>query len=374
MKLLVLLIGGNNIANYALIDYFKKNDEFHFDKVVLIYTSQTINGAKNIIDLQKDVEFIEINLENNGRNLLKINEILFAKLNSLNPTFIHLNYTGGTKPMSVGSYLAVKDLDCHKRFSDISPDSSKLTFANGDIYPKNDSIADGVNLDIKSLYKLHGIELVSLKRQVSKYFDNKIINKLYEMSINHTEYNEFWEIWDKNMSKKAEKEFFMNNWKKTLPILKELSFENIDFEKIGKKSLEKLKKFISGGWLEEYVFSVLADENFNDIAFNVFGSKKGRNFELDLVITKGYKSYVLSCTTATNLGVIKQKAFEASMRAEQIGGIRAQPISISLLDNNSLEELEKDVESYVGKSKFSFVLQEDLKNRDNLKQKFRQIF
>jgi hypothetical protein len=51
MNLLVLLIGGNNIANYALIDYFKHSDEYRYDKVVLIYTIQTKNAAKAIKEL-----------------------------------------------------------------------------------------------------------------------------------------------------------------------------------------------------------------------------------------------------------------------------------------------------------------------------------
>jgi hypothetical protein len=358
MNLLVLLIGGNNIANYALIDYFKKNIEYPFDKVILIYTSQSKNSADNIKSLQRDVEFIDVNLEAESRNLKIIEQIIKEKLNLLKPKFVHLNYTGGTKPMSLGAYLAVSDMNCKKIFSDISPDSSKLTFASGEVYPKNCSIAEGVELDIEKLYKLHNITLKSLQREVSEFYSSEMIQYLYEKSVNAKNYEKFWKFWDKGKGK-------LEDVIVDFPI--KFDFEKIDFE--------EFKKFVRGRWLEEYVFNSLKDEDFTDIAWNVEGSIKGRDFELDLVITKGHQTYIISCTTEEDkLFTVKQKAFEASMRAEQIGGIRAKPISVSLLNKEKLEELEKDVLSYVGKSKFSFIGREDLINPEILKEKLKAIF
>ena len=349
MKLLLLLIGGNNIANYALIDYFKKSKEFKFDKVMMIYTSQSENSVKNIMELQKDVEFINLNLENESRNLSTIKEKILTLLKSLNISFIHLNYTGGTKPMSVGAFLAINELNCKKRFSDISPDSSKLTFANGEIYPKNGTIAERVKLDIKSLYKLHGVELKKYQKSVSKFYNDEMIEFLFEKSINSKNYKTFWKFWD---YEKGDKEEFLQE----LPI------------KVDIKELDNLRQFVRGRWLEEYIFNVLQDEDFTDIAWNVEGTIKGRYFELDLVIIKGHKSYMISCTTEEEkLDRVKQKAFEASIRAEQIGGIRAKPISVSLLDNRKLTQLQNDVKNYVGKSNFEFIGRDDLKDGNKLK-------
>lgn len=358
MNLLILLIGGNNIANYALIDFLKKNKEYPFDKVVLVYTSQSKESASNIKFLQRDVKFIDINLENNGRNLNFVKEKIKEELNLLNPKFIHLNYTGGTKPMSLGAYLAVSDINCKKIFSDISPDSSTLTFASGEIYPKNGSIAEGVELNIENLYKLHNITLKSLQKEVSHFYSYEIVQYLYEKSINAENYKKFWKFWDKGKGK-------LEDVIIDFPV--QFDFEGINFE--------EFRQFIRGRWLEEYVFNSLKDENFTDIAWNVEGSIKGRDFELDLVITKGYQTYIISCTTEEEkLFTVKQKAFEASMRAEQIGGIRAKPISVSLLNKDKLEELQKDVLSYVGKSKFSFIGREDLINPEILKEKLKAIF
>ena len=355
MKLLVLLIGGNNIANYALIDYFKKSKEFKFDKVMMIYTSQSENSVKNIMELQKDVEFINLNLENESRNLSTIKEKILTLLKSLNISFIHLNYTGGTKPMSVGAFLAVNELECEKKFSDISPDSSKLTFMSGEIYPQNTSIDKGVNLDIKSLYKLHGIELKSYQKDVSKFYNDEMVKFLFEKSIKAKNYKKFWEFWDYEKGD-------INKFIEELPI------------EVDTKEIKTLRQFIRGRWLEEYIFDILKDEDFTDIAWNVEGSIKGRDFELDLVLTKGHKIYMISCTTENEaISRVKQKAFEASIRAEQIGGIRAKPISVSLLDNRKLTELQNDVKNYVGKSNFEFIGRDDLKDRNKLKNLLKSI-
>jgi hypothetical protein len=359
MKLLVLLIGGNNIANYALIDYFKKSNEYRYDKVSLVYTTQTKNAALAIKELSENAEFIDIDLGEFGRNVQVIKEKVSKILKNFDVSFIHFNYTGGTKPMSLGTFLAVDKLKCEKLYSDISPDSSKLTFLNGEEYPKKGSIADGVNLDIFSLYKLHGIELISMQKNVSRYYNDELIKILYEKSIKFKEEESFWKIWD-DKYKKLKKQ----NWRDTLD---EKFFEVDEF------NLKDFQNFIKGRWLEEYVFDVLKDEDFNDIAWNVEGRIKEREFELDLVIVKGHKSYVISCTTASHLRMVKTKAFEASIRAEQIGGIRATPISISLLNDEELEKIYDDVKNYVGKSKFHFIGRNIVGNRDKLKSRILEI-
>ena len=113
MRLLILLIGGNPIANFALIKYFKNSNDMtipSFDRVVLIYTKQTFNLAENIKSLNEDVSFIDIYLEENERKLNEITEIISKKLESIDKiSAIHLNYTGGTKSMSIGAFLAVRN-------------------------------------------------------------------------------------------------------------------------------------------------------------------------------------------------------------------------------------------------------------------------
>ena len=360
MRVLALLIGGNNIANYALIEYFKNSDKFSFDKVLLIYTNQSKDSVKNIISLQNGVEFLECNLEDDGRNLLRIQQKISNLLSNIDISFIHLNYTGGTKPMSVGAFLAIDSLECEKRFSDISPDSSKLTFANGEIYPNDSSIDKDVALDIKSLYKLHGIELIKYQKSVSEFYSDEFVKYLIEKSIKHKNYESFWEVWDS----RDIKTFDYKATIKDAPI-------HFDIDSI---NLKYLQNFIRGRWLEEYVFDTLKDEKFTDIAWNVEGRIKNRDFELDLVITKGHKSYIISCTTSTTLKDVKQKAFEASIRAEQIGGIRAKPISIYLLGAENLEKIQYDVKNYVGKTNFEFIGRDIVKNKDKFKNMLKSIF
>ena len=81
MKLMILSIGENSIANYALIEYFKTHNDdivFGYDKVLLISTkSRTNEISKRIMDLQKDISFETIELE-------KDEEVNFNKIKDYN--------------------------------------------------------------------------------------------------------------------------------------------------------------------------------------------------------------------------------------------------------------------------------------------------
>ncbi len=372
MKLLVLLIGGNPIANYALIKFFKdyeskdKNDLFKYDKVVLIYTNQTQELSKNIKNLNENIKFIDINLENNARDINGIKDKVKNKLLELeNVNSVHLNYTGGTKPMSVGTFLAIEEFsssDINKVFSDISPSNYKLYLKREEEFPKEGNIAQSVNVSIKEFCLLHGANIKKLDNKNSEFYNTKFIEYLLNEVKNNKDFIEFW--------KKDFKDLKEENWKVKLQFL--------DLEKISNNKLKKLQKFIKGIFLEEYIFYVLnglKDElKFTDLAWNVvIENKRKKEFELDIVITKGYTIYVISCTTDKR-AYIKQKAFEASIRAEQIGGIGAKPILISFADKKITEKTKDEMINYAGKNSFEILGFEDIKDIDKLKNKIKNIF
>ena len=84
MNLMILSIGENSIANYALIEYFKTHNDdivFGYDKVLLISTkSRTNEISKRIMDLQKDISFETIELEKDEEvNFNKIKVLIILK-------------------------------------------------------------------------------------------------------------------------------------------------------------------------------------------------------------------------------------------------------------------------------------------------------
>lgn len=389
MNILILLIGGNSIANYALIEYFKHKKEGEipsFDKVVLIYTDRTESIANNIKLLQKDVEFEDINLKEHFRNLKKIKELVLNKLKEIGSIkSIHLNYTGATKPMSIGSFLAVQEFDIDEKdkiYSDISPETYKLTLKRGTIYPKNGSLLDNVGIKIKEFYLLNNLQEPKLKDKNSEIYEEKLCSFLLEKCLKDEEdfYEDLWDLndlWilsnDEDKREKIKKEnsnrkyAYNFNWKESLKGI-------IDTDRYNsKKKFKKLQRFIKSDWLEEYLFATLNEirdiAHITDLGWNVEAKNRyNRTFELDVVATKGYNIYVFSCTTDKKAH-IKQKAFEADIRAEQIGGIGAKPILVSLADSEGTKNVKDEMHFYAGKKSFDALGTDDIKDNDMFKER-----
>jgi len=369
MNLLCLLIGGNNIANYALIEYFKNNEDATFKKVdctVLIYSSKTKELAINIKTLQKDMRFIDIDLKDEQRSLLEIKEKITNALDNLeNVSSIHLNYTGGTKSMSIGAYLAVeefeKEYDTQVIYSDISPINYRLSLSNGEHYPLDgSSLSDKLNIPIKDFFILHNLKIPQKsKKKLSQFYTLKFIEFLLKQKEGFYE-----DIWDRKDISKLE-------WKKSL---RQISYETEQIKT--KKALKKLQKFIRGVFLEEYLFDVLTEikreVNITDLAWSVEAKTKDtKDFEIDVIAICGYKAYIFSCTTQTNT-TIKQKAFEANQRAEQIAGRGATTVLVTLAQEKEIEGVQKDM-SHIEKTFYAVGIQ-SLQDKQVFKKRLKEIF
>jgi len=371
MKILILIIGGNPISNYGIIKRSLLNDKDDsilpkVDKVALIYTEQTKKSADNFKTLFKEVEFIDINIKDKARSLKDIEQIVKSTLKKEKITFLHLNYTGGTKSMSIGAYLAANSLNVeHKIFSDIGMDK-KLYLKRGDVYPRNGTIIDNLTIKVEEILKLNGIN-ASFKTKNSEFYSREFAKFLMDKSINDVK-KFFEDLWDKDF-----KELKELNWSKSL------KNAPINSDNISNKKLKPLQKFIKGLWLEEYLFDILSEYKkeigFDDIAINLeIKDNNQTQVEIDLVLTKGYDVYIFSCTTAAKKGVIKQKAFEANLRAEQLGGIGAKPVLVSLADSDTLYDLvEKDMKFYIGKRKFEALGKSEIEDKDKLLNRLKEI-
>ncbi len=369
MKLMILSIGENSIANYALIEYFKTHNDdivFGYDKVLLISTkSRTNEISKRIMDLQKDISFETIELEKDEEvNFNKIKDKVLNKLKELNPTHIHYNYTGGRKPMSLGTFLAVENYEnsCKKIYSDIDYSQYNLTLADGTKYPKDGDISTGLKIPISDIYLLHGLNEPKFKIEHSEFFSLDFCQYLFDKSINDV------------------KNFYENLWDKDFDELKKLDYKKSieDFvsnkQELTNKELKKLQDFIRGNWLEEYIFYYLKEnkEEFNitDIAWNIEAKKEGNDFEVDVLAVCGYKTFLFTCTTATSKGVLKTKAFEGNKRSIQIAGIESHTILVCLANDKTLKIVKKDT----GDKKFHIIGKEDIENTNNLIQNLGNIF
>jgi hypothetical protein len=428
MNLLILSVGSNPMPNFITAAYLLCNerDESELeklpkpDKILFVYSSGTEKFKNSIIhklDLNQN-RFIEVNLEDKFREFNHIKDRVLSKIKCVaekqSITSIHLNYTGGTKPMAVGISAAVELFDkCeNKIYSDLSPDRFKFILHTNEEFPTNDDIRNIVNIKIEDLYELHGLKRPKLKKENNKRYSDKFIKFLIEQKEKHKRgdggFLDLWKKWPgKTKAKKNRQEFKKQSDKYTNLSTEELNnkldelknklkssvkdvINNIDNTTWDLKKINGLKKFICGLWLEEYLFDVLKeikdDCGLTDIAWNVETEIKGRLFELDVIAMKGCQSFVFTCTTDYGSGLCKGKAFEGVYRSEQIGGEHSKTVLVCMaddLDKNGkqaddigqkvIENIKKDMSQFDAAENFYILGSEEIKCRSEFKDRLIKI-
>ena len=357
MKLLVLLIGDNNISNYTLIKFLQKK-HFNFDKVMLIVTDKTAKSANNLKIIDK--EFIVLNIEEEKGNIYKVKEKILNKLNTLKVKEIFLDFTGGLKTMSIGAYLAVNDFEVDKKyFSYVLYERGKsFLIINDDEFELNE------NLSIKEIANVHGIKELVYKTENSEFYSDEFVLWLLD-KVQNKEKEFFEDLWDRKDLKKL-------NWRESLkeaPIKFDINLSN--------KKLKKLQSFITGDFLEEYIFKCLNEiKEESEIYEIVWSLKNGKDakFEVDVVASKNNNLYLFSCTTDKKKGIVKNKGFEAKERATQIGGKNAKAIIVSCISEDSKSALEDDLKEKKGGVSPEVIVYEELIDKEDLKNRLKGIF
>jgi len=236
-------------------------------------------------------------------------------------------------------------------------------------------LRNDIKLDIQELINLHGFErknkpsdernlfkvaVEKFKELIEKgnlknYFDN------YKRDIFIDDKGDLLRSIEK-FEKKVENKGFKAQGAfleiiKTLPEDYKLFDECGSFKKPKNNNcLEKAIKFLDGGWLELYVYNVLKEKLKDDkITIDVnWVIKKSewqrphQNFELDLILIKGYQLIGISCTTSEKRRECKSKGFEIFMRTRQIGGEEARAVLITRLSETQRYELQAELEIDTG--------------------------
>jgi len=382
MNLLIVLLGNNSLANYALIKHFTTNNDSFLpvsDKVMIVFSKQTEIKAEIIKKFFKNINFIEVNIDknnkDNSRDVSIIESIIMKELNKLNDVnSIHLNFTGGTSSMSVGAFEAVRNFkgcdDKDKFYSDID-NKHVLHFARGEIYPLNGSISDKLEFSIEDFAILENFTILNLRRNNSQFFSLDF----YKFLLNEVlkKETDFFESWDDCKDEKDVK-----NCEKYFKLWEEQLENFINFDSLDENDIFELIRFVRGVFLEEYVFYILKKykEEFNlkDIAWNVeIKNFKNKKFEVDVVVTKGADVYVFSCTT-DKYEYLKQKSFEAIARANHIGGYGAKPILVSCANKKKVKGNLKEMIDRENKNSFDMIGREELLDENKLLEKLKAIF
>lgn len=426
MNVLVCLIGSNPLPNYVVSKYLLMNDRKDSaeipvpDKVIFLHSTKTEKYANNIRNKLEQKEKVRlVSLWENERDQGIIRSTIFQELDQLdNIKSIHLNFTGGTKPMSVHSYAAVYEYVKNKNISitssDIDPKTNRIKLDNGNQYISS-NLRDKIIISIKDVLELHDMEI---DEHVSGNIGYKDIT--YDINIERLKNNiikerNFYSIiysiidkFEKEQKKKyntndsfPKRKFIKDNNNKEKMILlgkaynstilrdfKKLSpdFPFNGIEEMNSKEFIEFLEFIKGKWLEDYIqYKILQVKDqyaINEVVRSLEAHYAKRPCEIDVVAIKGYEMYLFSCTTSNKIKTVKGKAFEVMYRSNQLGGDHSKAIIVNLMpdkssneyNKNNNKELEKDLSSFDAKTKIYIIGYDDIKDEKKLDLKLKQIF
>lgn len=389
---LFLLIGKNTLPNYVAAKLLIKRDT----KVYFVYSEKsgrstgTEDYKKRLVEklkaqLGKDFFTpIDVALINPSDSTCIRSAIENQFRNIPNNATIGLNYTGGTKAMSVHAYRAIeefgKEKKCQLRFSYLDPRELKLIFDdNSDSVELNKPDSkpfENSRISLGDLMNLH--DLVYLKTESGstvKPKESPRYQQLYE-AIVAFQFNKrklgAWLDWRKTNRGKLEnpdndseinipdslsdlatalnktsEQVCQSNW---------VEDGKLKFVKVGEHRAKVIGNFIFSFWLESYVLSKIIEVKdscrLNSKSFgrglSVVRSdaidKTEPFFEVDVFAIRGYQLFAIACTVDSTKKMCKHKLFEIVHRARQLGGDEARIGLVCMASPNVVGEIENELE------------------------------
>jgi len=405
---LILLVGTNPLPNLVVTKYLLGQPNHQISSIYLIYseskgkqkgTKEYADNLKRLLeDTRINIELIPLSDVGNPKNIL-------ADLNKYpwdEHLKYHLNYTGGTKTMSVHTHAFFKNKFKNIDFSYLDARAYTLKYDDGTYYPTNGDLRDKVKVTIEELLKLHGYEIKSDSFENTTF--DKVLDK-FKKSIQEGSCKEFID-WYKDIhhiksennfrnavkfKEKLEQEFPINLKiiaekfgdgipeiaKKILDAFPEESrihfVENSEYKlwvppdqgisnENFKNRVKNTWEYIDGKWLEHYVYDglrkILQEKGLKENEHYGWSLKsrnrENKEFELDIFLMNGYQLIAISITTDAQTYICKSKGFEVIHRARQIGGDESAAILITALNKEKASELQKDLYINTGTSEDRF--------------------
>lgn len=375
---LILLIGGNPLPNAVAGLLLAKKES----QITLIHSSATFPIAQRLAKWFKDREFPQTILketkESEANSIYTAVESAFKQISHES---IGLNYTGGTKTMSVHAHEAVKQFAQERRlekppiFSYLDARTLEMVFdpehpAKGE-FSQPESLEGFSEIGLADLLTLHEWQNKTEPTNIpflAKSSDALL--QIYQTSAALDAWNSWKEAVLHETCRRPDRP---DKWKSqgqlrsimlpwpTDPSLQPLvnalqadldqddELRLADAAKTcGKKKIEDICKWLYGGfWLETITLQALqtitANCHLHDVLMNLNPELPGQetDFELDVVAMKGYQLFALSCSTSESKPLLKHKLMEAFIRARQLGGDEARIALVSCSENP--DELEREM-------------------------------
>ena len=400
---LVLLIGTNTLPNFVVAKYFMEHNP-SLKRIWMITSDGTLvqksteklaNNLTSVLkEINKEMDFYSpISIKDIGNAESIFNTVVCMQQSIIrfeNFSKVHLNYTGGTKAMSVHSYRAMKEkFKEHAEFSYLDARDFKLKIDHQKSKTTSD-LRRIVDISMMELIKLHDcnevgkferkkkntLELINKFQPAREYLERLIgtddwQDKLLKLSQNGYELKTIVEdMYSTEEISSLEirmQEYVANEHISKAMRLLPAEYRLLQDDKTivlkndgNRKKKEKAADFFGGIWLEHYIYEFLYEKivEMNEglvaprtIVIETDVSIKMENtlnkdFQIDVLLINGYQVCGISCTTDATQKICKGKSFEIIHRTQQFGGEEAKALQVCFLSNEQIEEFESDIKSH----------------------------
>lgn len=302
---------------------------------------------------------------------------------------VGLNYTGGTKAMSVHAYRVIAALHPTAIFSYL--DSNTLEMMIDDDRAPSPRYKIPLKLSFEQLFRLHGLQwrrdCPPLEAPIHAIAATQFAKLHATQNLSRA-----WRRWcDQVLRKQCQTAYdrWAEEWR--LAQLPPLSLQGLpaQFQQIlqqhfgaesKKFSLQilpaqfptttRLCEWLDGIWLEDYVLQQVQqiqtalDLHECCMSFRMQDpsdrAARFDKFEFDVAFMRHYQLFALSCTTSESRKLCKQKLIEANTRAQQLGGIEARVALVCA--RSDTESLRKELEVATRNRKIAVFGRQDWSN------------
>jgi hypothetical protein len=385
--MLILLIGENPLPNYVAARLLADTST----RLLLVHSGGTRNQRDRLKKVLQAKEYtvgpndtVEVE-ESNPANIR--NEIT-SKIKGHTGS-IGLNYTGGTKAMSVHAYRAVEKAEGpqERYYSYLDARSLSMVFIHH-ATPIPVGTHECARVSLEELLELHGLGERNRKMQGSEALIwPHTTQALADLHTASEEQQKAWRKWCNETLRDPDRDYDLRKkpdlrkqttehipCKTLLPALQEDTGLTLPTSLDGLMKINKdAAKWLDGQWLEEYVFRqvepLCQSMSINDLKMTI-NPKIGdgtSDFEFDVGFMRGYQFFGLSCTTEEGAergrySTLKSKLFEVSVRAEQLGGGEAQFALVCCANLERVKKLKGEMEGLPGAKRLRVFGRDDLQN------------
>ncbi len=306
------------------------------DKIILVVTQDMLNVAKQLEQIYhpNGIKTERWQLVD-AWDIKHIQNRMSKLLHQCKDDIVQLNATGGTKPMSIAAYEIFR---AEKRpIFYIHPEKDHLIW----MYPSDQMPIDLEDrIKIKDYFKAYG----AIEVNYESYGVKSQIRQLNEALI--ADINQFKSVMPtfNYLASKAEKNRLQSpdltrEHKKDKNLIKLISL----FQQAGLISYKENRlhytdedsRFIcNGGWLEHYTHScglnIKKQQQLQDIKRSVTIKTGSTTNELDVVLLKDNRAYIIECKTQQNKSdKLKNTLYKLDSVSDTLGGLQCQALLVN---------------------------------------------